>query len=161
MQIRKYVEIAIGVLISAIAISCSPCLAQNVQTYCAKVGNDDRVQPIPDALIPAARRMFEVTADTSDSFVQATTSARCMDGTTLLCSYGANLICEKADVERNSYGGDRFCKQNPGSTSIPMSATGHATIFEWKCVGQEARVVRETTQVDARGFIAENWKPIE
>lgn len=40
-------------------------------------------------------------------------------------------------------------------------ATGHATIYEWNCVGQEARIARQSTQVDARGFIAENWKPLE
>ena len=51
-------------------------------------------------------------------------------------------------------GAEKFCRQNPDAIGVPMSATGHATIYEWTCVGREARIVRQSTQVDARGFIA-------
>lgn len=84
-----------------------------------------------------------------------------MSGRIWLCSYGANLICEKADVSRDSPGAERFCKANPNSIGVPMSATGHATIYEWKCVGREARIVRQSSIIDARGFLADNWKPLE
>lgn len=143
------------------AVLCTSAAAQDVQAYCAKVRDDDRVQPVPDSLISVARRMFEMSADTSDSYVQASTSIRCMNGAAWLCSYGANLVCEKADVSRDSIGAERYCRQNPDSIGVPMSATGHATVYEWKCVGREARIVRQSTAIDGRGFIAGNWKPLE
>ena len=34
--------------------------AQDLNAYCAKAGNDDRVKPIPAALLPAARRLFNL-----------------------------------------------------------------------------------------------------
>lgn len=154
-------SIVAGLLISCIVgttMFWTPAVAQDVQAYCAKVGDDDRVQPVPDALLPNARQMFDVPAETADSYVQATTSVRCMNGAVWLCSYGANLICEKADVSRDSPGADRFCKQNPDSIGVPMAATGHATVYDWKCVGREARIVGQIVEVDSRGFIAGNWK---
>jgi hypothetical protein len=105
--------------------------------------------------------MFDVEAGTADSYVQATTSVRCMNGAVWLCSYGANLICEKADVSRDSPGADQFCKQNPDSIGVPMAATGHATVYDWKCVGREARITGQIVEVDGRGFIAGNWKQLE
>lgn len=135
--------------------------AQDVRTYCSKIGDDDRVQPVPDALIPIARRIFDVSAETSDSDVQASTSVRCMNGIVWICSYGANLICEKADVSRDSPGAEKFCSQNPGSAGVPMSATGHATVYDWTCVGRKAHIARRVLSVDARGFIADNWKPLQ
>lgn len=149
------------VVLAGTTMFCTLASGQDVQAYCAKVGDDDRVQPVPDSLIPVARRIFYVSAETPDSYVQASTSVRCMNGTAWLCSYGANLICEKADLSRNSYGAEKFCRQNPGSIGVPMSATGHATIYEWKCVGREARIIRQSMQVDTRGFIVGNWKPLE
>jgi hypothetical protein len=149
------------VVVAGTAMVQTSASAQDVVAYCARVGNDDRVQPVPDRLIPAARRIFHVSAETSDTFVQASTSVRCMNGKTWLCNYGANLICEKADVSRDSYGAEKFCRANPDSIGVPMSATGHATIYEWACVGRQARIVRQAMEVDARGFIAENWQPLE
>ena len=140
---------------------CTAASAQDVRAYCSRVGNDDRVQPVPDNVIPVARRIFDIPAGVLESYVQASTSVRCMNGMAWLCNYGANLVCEKADVSRKSSGAEKFCRQNPDSIGVPMSATGHATIYEWKCVGREPRIIRQATPVDARGFIAENWKPLD
>lgn len=144
----------------ALSLSGAPASAQEIRAYCASVGNDDRVQPVPSGLIASARRLFEMPAEVSDREVQATTSARCMNGAVWLCNYGANLVCDKADVSRDSPGATRFCSQNPNAIGVPMSATGHATIYEWKCVGRAARIAGQTMKVDARGFIADNWKPL-
>lgn len=84
-----------------------------------------------------------------------------MGGRVLLCSYGANLVCGKADLSRDSPGAESFCKQNPDSQGVPMSATGHATVYEWKCVGRQARIVGQPVVVDVRGFIRDNWKSLE
>ncbi|MDI1343573.1 MAG: hypothetical protein PSV22_05665 [Pseudolabrys sp.] len=58
------------------AMSLTAASAQEVRAYCSRVGNDDRVPPLPDSLIPAARRIFNTPTDQSDSYVQASTSAR-------------------------------------------------------------------------------------
>lgn len=159
MEIRSVAGFLLAVALAS-TMSCTLASAQDVQAYCAKVGDDDRVQPVPDALLPSARRMFEVSTEEADSYVQATTSVRCMNRAVWLCNHGANLVCEKADVSRDSPGAERFCKQNPNSIGVPLSATGHATVYDWKCVGRKARIIGQTTKVDARGFIAENWKQL-
>jgi hypothetical protein len=81
-----------------------------------------------------------------------------MAGKVWLCNYGANLVCGKANVNRRSQGASEFCKENPGSDVVPMAATGHDTIYEWKCVGKKAHIVR---QIDPRGFLTGNWKQLE
>lgn len=157
-------SVVAGFLLAVAAGSTMPsssASAQDLQAYCAKVGDDDRVQRVPDGLLPNARRMFDVPAEAEDTYVKATASARCMKGAVWLCSHGANLVCGKADVSRNSAGAERFCKQNPNSIGVPMSATGHATVYDWKCVGKKARIIRQIAEVDARGFIADNWKQLE
>lgn len=132
--------------------------AQEPDAYCKRVGNDDRVKPVRESLVPEARRLFYTSPDVSAALVQKSTVFRCMDGNVWLCNYGANLICDKADVSRVSKGAAAYCKQPPGSDLVPMSATGHATIYTWKCVGSKARILDQWTKVDGRGFIAENWK---
>lgn len=159
-ELRSIVRVLLASFIAGSVMFCTPASAQDIKAYCAKVGNDDRVRPVPDALLPSARRMFDVPADTAASYVQATTSVRCMNGAVWLCNYGANLICEKADISRDSPGADRFCKQNPNSIGVPMSATGHTTVYDWKCVGRQARIIRQVVEVDGRGFIAGNWKQL-
>ena len=162
--VSKFAEIrsiVAAVLLAIVAGTVTSASAQDVRAHCAKAGNDDRVRPMPGNLVANARRMFDLEAETPDSYVQATTSVRCANGAVWLCSHGVNLVCDKADVSRSSNGADRFCSQTPDSTDVLMSATGHATVYEWSCVGRKARIVRQSTEVDARGFIAENWKQLE
>ena len=54
-----------------------------------------------------------------------------------------------------------FVNRTLNSIGVPMSVTGHATVYDWKCVGQEALIIRQTVEIDGRGFIAENWKQLE
>jgi hypothetical protein len=41
-----------------------------------------------------------------------------------------------------------------------MSATGHATIYEWSCQGSRAIAGKAVMAVDPRGYIAESWQEI-
>jgi hypothetical protein len=136
-------------------------LAQDVQSLCARSGNDDHVRSIPAVLVPQARGLFGFSTDTPSTFIKKSTSFRCMNGKVWLCNYGANLVCGKANASRTSAGAADFCRQNPGTDFVPMAATGHDTIYEWKCVGNEARISRQIQTVDPRGFITENWKELE
>ncbi|WP_292528021.1 hypothetical protein [Methylocystis sp.] len=136
-------------------------LAQDVAARCAKVGDDDKTKPIPAALVPQARQLFGFSRETPNAVIRKGTSYRCMGGKTWLCNVGANLVCGKADASQSLPGAAAFCKDNPGSDMIPMAATGHDTIYEWKCVGPNAQIARKIVNVDSRGFIAENWKPLD
>jgi hypothetical protein len=135
--------------------------AQDVQSLCARVTDDDRVRPIPAALVPAARRLFSFSADTPGGYVRKSTTFRCMEGKVWLCNYGANLVCEKADARRTSAGAADYCKENPGTDVVPMAATGHDTIYEWTCAGNKAVISKQIETVDPRGFMFGNWKPLD
>jgi len=140
-------------------LQCAAGQTESVRTHCARVGEDDRTRPLRSELVADARRLFEIGADLSSEFVATATVTRCMNGKVWLCYVGANLACGKADVS-HSAGAAAFCRQNPGSTSVPMSATGHATVYSWKCVGTRATIDQQFERVDPRGFIAENWKAL-
>ena len=138
----------------------NPARAQDVPSLCARVTNDDRVRPIPITLIPKAREIFGFSADAADQYIQKSTSFRCMEGKVWLCNTGANLVCGKANTSQASAGASSFCKENPGSDVVPMAATGHDTVYEWKCVGTKAVISKEVEAVDPRGFLTANWKAL-
>ncbi len=74
---------------------------------------------------------------------------------------GANLNCGKADTLRTSAGGNFWCRSHPGAAFIPLFATGHATIYAWRCDGRTAVPQRQVRDVDPRGFTAANWKRLD
>ncbi|MCI4680809.1 hypothetical protein K9U39_08405 [Rhodoblastus acidophilus] len=133
--------------------------AETLAAHCASIGDDDRTRPIPAETVPAALKLFKFPADAA-GFVQASTVYRCMGGAVWLCNHGANLTCAKADVSRASKGAEAFCRQNPGAAVVPMVATGHNTIYSWKCVGGKPQIA-SAEKVDRRGFIANQWKRLD
>jgi hypothetical protein len=84
---------------------------------------------------------------------------RCADGAVLACSYGANIPCDqKADASHTApVGAKRFCAENHTADVVPAYATGHATIFEWRCAGGEPVIARQVLQVDPTGYPAAFW----
>lgn len=152
-----------AMLAAAVTIlALRPAGAQDVQAQalCARTGDNDTVRPIPASLVQRASELFGIS-NTPAAFIQKSTSFRCMGGKVWLCNTGANLECGKANTSRISAGAKNFCKQNPGSDIVPMAATGHDTIYEWKCEGKKAVITKAFATVDPRGFIASNWKPLE
>ena len=133
--------------------------AEDLRAYCARVGDDDQPKPIPPRLVSQALRLFYLKPIDPEQ-VEKSTVYRCMRGALWLCNYGANLSCAKADVSRVSKGAEAYCKEFPGSAVVPMAATGHDTIYSWKCVGKEPRITA-SEKVDERGFIANQWKPLD
>ena len=153
-----------GLVVAAACFGVAPQRAvaqtESVRAHCAQVGEDDRTRPLRSELVADARRLFEIGPDLSTEFVVTSTVTRCMNGKVWLCYVGANLACGKADVSRNSAGAAAYCRQNPDSTDVPMSATGHATVYSWKCVGTKATIDQQLERVDPRGFVADNWKEL-
>jgi hypothetical protein len=85
---------------------------------------------------------------------------RCVGPKLMGCYIGANLDCFKAETRRALPGATAWCRANPGSNIIPMSATGHDTIYEWSCKGRRAIAGKVAVTVDPQGYIADYWKEI-
>jgi len=134
--------IALAVLLPLI----KPDYAQDTETahqYCQKVDNDDRVRSIPSDLLPYARRLYPYYENDVDDYLLGSTVYRCMNGEVFLCNYGANIPCTKADLSRHLASVDAYCKEVRNDNFVPMAATGHATIYTWRCV--DGKVQTEQT----------------
>lgn len=137
--------------------------------YCAAVNTIDTPdarytgQPVPDAVIGGFIRAAELAVgEEAFEMFRQTTIWRCMDGKVYACNYGANLPCDsKADTnEKPSQAMQDFCAQNPGAEAIPMSVTGHATIYSWGCQAETPVVLEQIDQPDAAGFLSRIWYPL-
>jgi hypothetical protein len=82
-----------------------------------------------------------------------------MGGEVYACAFGANLPCqERADTSRSPAPAlAAFCRDNPDSDGIPMVVTGRATVYAWRCRGDEPVISRQLTTPDASGYLASVW----
>ena len=158
---RSLIMAFMAILGAAPGFGASAVLAQSSGAACSQVGTDDTLRPLPTELVPAARRLFDFDASVSANYVRAATSLRCDQGKALLCYVGANLDCGKADASRSMAAADEYCRDNPAAVGIPMSVTGHATVYEWSCDGGSAKAGEQIVATDRRGFIADNWKRLD
>jgi hypothetical protein len=137
--------------------------------YCAAIGTIDR----PDARYTGPQMREEIingyktaagleaSTEPMEMFMK-TTIWRCMDNQVYACNFGANLPCDsKANTDKTpSPAMDDFCKANPEADFIPMSVTGHDTIYSWHCVKGTSEVLDQIAMVDAAGYLAQIWYPI-
>jgi hypothetical protein len=147
----------LGMVMLFVAPPSGPAFAQSATAYCAGGAGHQSAVATPAALVPIVAKAFEIDAD----LAQSSTYVRCDGRRLMACAVGANLDCGKADTRRSLPGATAFCRNNPGSSDIPMVATGHATIYDWHCVGRRAVAGKIMTPVDRHGFIAANWKAVE
>jgi hypothetical protein len=150
--------------------SATPVSAQATYTdpfaYCSAVGTidipDSRYNGVamPDTLIQGYLKAtgLQNNGEPMD-LLRTTTSWRCMDKSVYVCNIGANLPCDsKADTNKNpTQAMQDFCKANQNADSIPMSVTGHATIYSWGCAKDTPRLLSQVFQVDAAGYITNIW----
>jgi hypothetical protein len=121
--------------------------------YCTRVVTDDDPGMVPTSLLPSFQRAFQFPGQVPREGLRF----RCYQGTVMGCSMGANLNCGKANISRTSGRGNEWCRDHPNDRNIPMAATGHDTIYEWRCSGTHAVPGRKTSPVDDRGFEIINW----
>jgi hypothetical protein len=141
------------ILIAAVLMPIQPATA--AKPYCP---NPAHAKPgkVPTELMGAVARIFQIDNDSARNVA----FVRCVGPKLMGCYIGANLDCYKADKSRTLPGATAWCRENPGSKIIPMSATGHDTIYEWSCNGRRAVAGPAMMTVDSQGYIAENWKEI-
>jgi len=112
--------------------------ATDIFAYCAGVGTADK--PVLDTAHPG-------------------NYWRCMDGAVYICTVGANIPCDtKADRAKHNVGADSYCRENPDAAIVPAYATGHRTIYEWRCKRGVAAPGRFIARLDRRGFRTDLWR---
>jgi hypothetical protein len=136
--------------------------------YCRAVGTLDAPDArytgpaVPASVVAGLAKALGLGAETGFGPREEGVHWRCMDGTLLACTIGANLPClTNADTNRTPTPAMiEHCASAPDAASIPAYVTGRATVYVWRCAGGEPEVVRATTQPDARGFRADIWHEI-
>ena len=136
-------------------VAAPPRAAAGEKRYCPSASHS-RPEKVPTDLVASVAKVFKIDA----TAVHETALVRCVGRKLMGCYVGANLNCDKADRRRALWGATAWCRENPGSMGIPMSATGHATIYEWSCKGRRAIAGKVVMTVDPQGYIASNWKQI-
>jgi hypothetical protein len=137
--------------------------------YCAAVGSIDTPDArytgpqVSDEIINGYKTAAGLQSSTEpvDMF-KKTTIWRCMDSKVYACNFGANLPCDsKANTDKNPTPEmAEYCKANPDSEFIPMSVTGHETIYSWRCIKDAPEVLDQIGTVDAAGYLQQIWYPI-
>lgn len=149
---RRSAIVVAFVLAGASIASTQPATAE---PYCPNPAHATPAKVPPD-LVSAVANTFGI-----DSSVVANRAfVRCIGAKLTACAVGANLVCDKADRRRELPGATQWCRDNPRSDSIPMFATGHATIYEWSCKRRRAVAGKVVVTVDSQGYIAQNWKEV-
>lgn len=153
---RTFVLRAILPPVALAAALVTPVLAAFAAGYCPDGPAHRVAEKVPADLALSVAKTFGVGVDALDdaAFV------RCVGPKLMACWVGANLDCGKANTSRTLPGATAYCRQNPGSASIPMVATGHDTIYDWRCAGPRAVAGKVLMPVDAQGYVAGNWREV-
>lgn len=135
-------------------------------SYCTAVGTIDAPDsrysgdPAPLMIIQGYLKAAGL-GNNGESFqiLQKSTIWRCMNKSVYVCNFGANLPCDsKADTDKNpTQPMQDFCKANPTANIIPMSVTGHSTIYSWGCVNEAPKLLKKLDQPDAAGYLTRIW----
>jgi len=150
-------QCAIAVALALGALPFLPASAAGASAYCASGAGPRVPVPVPKDLEAAVASAFGLPIDA----VRRGAFVRCAKGKLLACAVGANLNCGKANTQRSLPGASAFCRENPNADNIPMFATGHDTIYAWRCVGRRAVATKAVVAVDAQGYDAGNWKEVD
>lgn len=140
----------LATLTATFAMPAQPAKAE--PAYCPNPAHASPAK-VPPELVPAVAQSFQI----DESTARDAAFVRCAGPKLMACSVGANLNCFKADTRRVSPGATAWCRDNPGSTGVPMSATGHDTIYVWSCRGGRAVAGKPALKVDRQSYVADNW----
>ena len=124
--------------------------------YCPGAGHRS-AHAVPAELEPSVAELFGIGV----AQVREAAVVRCVGSQLLACWVGANLDCGRADTRRRLVGATAFCRDNPDAADVPMAATGHDTIYDWRCVKGRAVAGKVLMAVDPQGYIAGNWKVVK
>lgn len=137
-------------------------------SYCRLVDTVDSPDPryvgpnVPEEIAAGLMKAIGAPEGAPPDVFEGGTSWRCMDGKVYACNAGANLPCaEKADTSREPNQGMReWCESNNDAEFIPAFASGRSTVYEWRCAGNEPKIVKEANKPDAAGYLSNIWYEI-
>ena len=157
-KLRGAARYCLGLAVLA-AWSIAGARAETPGAFCARIGNDDALRPIPESLVAAAGTALGTTMPAG--LAMKATVFRCANGHVLVCTVGANLVCGRANTSRTPGRGQiDWCRAHPSDTFIPLVAAGHDTVYAWRCQDGVPRIDRRVLDVDPDGFIAQNWRQL-
>ncbi len=131
--------------------------AAGADLYCRNPQMLVRPHKVPPELEASISKFLTMYVD----YFRQQTFVRCVGPKLMVCVIGANLACGKANARRRLPGATSFCRENPDAEIVPFAATGHDTIYEWRCIGHQAVAGKRFQTVDPQGFIAENWREVK
>jgi hypothetical protein len=134
--------------------------AADMHQLCRQVRNDDAIRDYSPALHDETAQAFKELfpdAQSAPDELQTQAQYRCMDGKVMVCFVGANLPCAKMNAARDNPGADEFCRQNPNAEGVPAVATGHDTVYSYRCRNGQAEIADELWELDERGFAKKLW----
>jgi hypothetical protein len=131
--------------------------AASANAFCSSGAPPRAPVPVPKAFEADVAKTFDIPIE----MVRDGAFVRCAGTRLLACAVGANLNCGKANASRSLPGAREFCFANPDADNIPMAATGHDTIYTWRCVGRHAVAGKTVLAVDRDGYDAGNWKEVD
>lgn len=156
--IEKQAQIAILAALAFGALQfAGPASAAGASAFCSSGAAPDVPIPVPKDLEADVAKTFDIPVE----MVRDGAFVRCAGTRLLACAVGANLNCGKANASRSLPGAREYCHVNPDADNIPMAATGHDTIYSWRCVGRRAVAGKKLVAVDRDGYDAGNWKEID
>jgi hypothetical protein len=156
LESRRQCAIVAALAFCALQLPC-PAPAASGAAICASGAGPRAPAPVPKALEADVARTFDVPVE----MIRDGAFVRCAGTRLLACAVGANLNCGKANTRRSLPGASEFCRANPDADNIPMAATGHDTIYAWRCVGRRAVPGKAVVAVDPDGYDAGNWREID
>jgi hypothetical protein len=154
-------------LIAVLWVALVPLQAMaGLAEQCVRKRNDDTVRSydpsLKAGLLAAYGHLFpKAQMPPDDRAFQSGAHIRCMDGRLFACFTGANLPCTKMNTVGENEGAGAFCRSNPDAQAVPAFAAGHDTIYAYRCVGRRAEIEATVLTLDARGFAASLWAPVE
>ena len=130
--------------------------AASAGAFCSSAAAPRAPVPVPSDFESEVAKTFNIPIE----MVRDGAFVRCSGRWLLACAVGANLNCGKANLRRSLPGATAFCRANPDADVVPMAATGHDMIYDWRCVGRRAVAGKAVVAVDAEGYDAGNWKEV-
>ncbi len=129
------------------------------------MGDDDTLRDYQPSLKAGAAKIFKTmfpgaNSPPDEAMLRAQAKFRCMDGKVYACFIGANLPCGKLNTSRHNAGAETYCRTDPEADFIPMAATGHDSVYSYRCRGGKPEVAHTSYELDRRGFAKSLWLPL-
>jgi len=161
LAFRFLLVFALAALVLA-SVPRADAASDDLVATCASLRNDDTLRDYQPSLrtgtVKAFRAMFPgAKTPPDDAMLQAQAKFRCMNGKTYVCFVGANLPCGKLNTSPQNEGAEVFCRTNPEADFVPMVATGHDSIYAYRCHDGKPEVLHVSYETDERGFAKSLW----